>query len=355
MRGIYRDGLSQTREQVQRNVREALQEGRAIQEAHRRGLPRKLRRELSRLEEALGRPIDCLDDVHHRERDIEAYRHAVAVAGTFVEGARELAPERRRRKVLRLMAMLLLVAPFGLVLSVRGVELVEQCDRTHVPSSPNFAALFTQRVSRCVQTDNEQCETLCSESGLCAVSSGKCVAQNRQHCEQSTVCQLLGQCTPFQGRCIAATDQDCATSHACRSSGLCKITNPRRNPKADEPHGRCIAASDLDCAASDVCASKSKCAAVNGRCHERVKKSCAYADVCSSEGRCQSTFDGRCIATADDHCRYSDACMVDGRCMARDGRCQALANWGCAGSQRCRDEGRCFAALEGHCVALQDE
>jgi len=347
MPSAYRDGLSETRQHVEKLVAQAQARGSGLP-CGSRALPRALRRELARLAEAMGRPIGCLDDAARVERKVDEYLEAVAAAEAIGEQAASFAPRRRRRWLLLAVGGLLLTVPFAALAGQRAASWHQYCAERPGAPSVNLAALVGSEADRCVYTDLTQCLELCVAEGRCDLREGSCRATTAQHCAASRGCFEAGRCSVRDGRCAVVSDADCSGSEVCRTGGACKATTGPWDGKV------CRAGDDLDCAASDLCADHGRCVAIGGACVTRQEKSCAYATTCALEGRCSQRFDGRCFAASDDDCRYAQSCLIYGRCMVQGGRCVALADWGCRGSQGCREWGDCVAR-DGQCVAPPGE
>jgi hypothetical protein len=76
-----------------------------------------------------------------------------------------------------------------------------------------------------------ECETVCTEFGLCEVVDGTCAAAIDAHCRQSAMCLHSGQCFVDDNNwCNARLNSDCAATEVCEildecvaSGGVCTV------------------------------------------------------------------------------------------------------------------------------------
>ena len=168
-------------------------------------LPRGLRRELTRLERAIQRPVQNAHDVELARQSLDAYAEQVDVAIAFSDHvARDRAMTRRRLRSW-------LSWGFGAGAAVTlFVALMLVRDLSQPPPAPTVECTLTE----CMITG--EC-VLGTQSPMSDIAP---TAPNT--CGLSSECAQEGRCNTAPEGCYAASDADCAASWACKLDGRCR-------------------------------------------------------------------------------------------------------------------------------------
>lgn len=285
----YRNILDEARENLAR-ARSALSARATNLGALRPFLPRRLRRDLDRLERLSARPVTHARDIEGAERTLAEYEECLEVAIAFSDHvSRERAARSREQRRW-----------------LRGATTGALCLAT--------VALLYSYLS-----DLGEKEIVCST----------CFPPE------------IYAAPPSHGP--ATSDDDCARSLECKEHGACSLGE----------HGWCHPASDAECEQSRMCTDFGECNLVDGRCgRSSAGNPCGLSGECAQHGRCATGPDG-CYANNDQDCGESWDCQLDGLCQFSDGRCAAQTDADCTASRQCKQEGRC-RAQGGRCLASDD-
>ena len=285
----YRNILDEARQNLAR-VRSALSARAADLGALRSFLPRRLRRDLARLERLSAQPVTHARDIEGAERTLAEYEECLEIAIAFSDHvARErFARSREQRRWLRGM----------------------------------------------------------TTGALCLASLALLYSYLSERGQKEIVCST---CFPPEiygapaGNGPATSDDDCARSFECMEHGACSLGE----------RGWCHPASDADCEQSRMCTDWGECSLVDGRCgRSSAGNPCGLSGECVQHGRCATGPDG-CYANNDQDCGGSWDCQLDGLCQFAGGQCAAETDGDCAASRACKQEGRC-RAQGGRCLAIDD-
>lgn len=274
----YRNILDEARQSLAR-ARSVLSARAASLGALRPFLPRRLRRDLDRLERSSAQPVTHARDIDGAERTLAEYEECLELAIAFSDHvARErLARSQYRRRWLRGMT-------------------------TGAACLGSLALLYSYL----------------SELGHEEIVCSTCFPP-----------EIYG--APPEGP--ATSDDDCARSLECKEQGACSLGE----------HGWCRPASDAECEQSRTCTDFGECSLVDGRCGRlSAGNPCGLSVECAQHGRCATAPDG-CYANNDQDCGASWDCQLDGLCQFIDGSCAAGTDSDCIASRECKQEGRCRA------------
>ena len=227
----YRNFLDEARQKLA-EARSTLSARASLLGALRPLLPRALRRDLTRLERAIERPLRNPRDVELAERSLAEYEEQLEVAIAFSDHViRDRAARwRRQRTWLRwIMAGGLSTAACLTALVVTGplFFLRAQWDE----NVPIVCALGANNPGQTSLTSDHRAaanpcglSVECARHGRCTTVPDGCAAQSDEDCRSSWDCQIDGQCQLVAGRCTAETDLDCAGSRQCEIEGRCKAS-----------------------------------------------------------------------------------------------------------------------------------
>jgi len=295
----YRDILDEARQNLAR-ARAALSARATSLGALRPLLPRRLRRDLDRLERLSAQPVTHSRDIEGAERTLAEYEECLEVALAFSDHvARErLARSQRQRRWLR--GAMAGVASFA-VLAMLYVYLSE----------------LGQKEIACSTCFPPELYGAPPANGPLALSQAA-PATSDDDCARSLECKEHGACSLGEGGgCRPATDADCEQSRICTDWGECRLVD-----------GRCGRASAGNpCGLSAECARHGRCATAPYGCYANNDQDCAESWDCELHGLCQFELDGRrgvagrCVAETDAGCAASRECKLHGRCRASGGAC----------------------------------